>query len=72
LLNILFTLKEAIYDHNDINATIEKLDRFIGMLKKLWQKLSELEYIGVRKENIVISEETKTAAPPSKTWSILD
>jgi hypothetical protein len=72
LLNILFTLKEAIYEHNDINATIEKLDRFIGMLKKLWQKLSELEYIGVRKENIVISEETKTAAPPSKTWSILD
>ena len=72
LLNILFTLKEAIYDHNDIYATIEKLDRFIGMLKKLWQKLSELEYIGVRKENIVISEETKTVAPPSRTWSILD
>lgn len=72
LLSILFTVKDIVYDHNDINETLDKLDQFSGILKKLWKKLSELEYIGLRKENIVISEETKTAAPKSRTWSILD
>ena len=72
LLGILFTVKDIVYDHNDINATLDKLDQFSGILKKLWKKLSELEYIGLRKDNIVISEETKTAAPKSRTWSILD
>lgn len=72
LLSILFAVKDGVYDHNDIYETLEKSDQFIGILKKLWQKLSELEYIGVRKENIVISEETKTALPKSRTWSILD
>lgn len=72
LLNVLIEAKDAVYEHNDIYETLRKMDQFIGIVKKLWQKLSELEYIGVRKENIVISEETKTAAPKSRTWSILD
>jgi hypothetical protein len=73
LLNVLFDAKSAVYDHNDIGQTLEKLNQFLAVLKRLWQKLSELEYIGVRKENIVISEETKTLPPPiSNSWSILD
>lgn len=72
LLSVLFEAKSAVYDHNDISQTLEKLNQFLGVLKRLWQKLSELEYIGVRKDNIVISEETKTVAPRSNTWSILD
>ena len=72
LLNVLIEAKDAVYEHNDIYETLRKMDQFIGVLKKLWQKLSELEYIGVRKESIVICEETKTAAPKSRTWSILD
>lgn len=72
LLSVLFEAKSAVYDHNDISQTLGKLNQFLGVLKRLWQKLSELEYIGVRKDNIVISEETKTVAPRSNTWSILD
>ncbi|GEM56472.1 hypothetical protein B0A58_08665 [Flavobacterium branchiophilum NBRC 15030 = ATCC 35035] len=72
LLQVISQSNGATYDHNDIYQTLEKIDQFIGIIKKLWKKLSELEYIGVRKENIVISEETKTAAPKSRTWSILD
>lgn len=72
LLSALFEAKNAVYDHNDITQTLEKLNQFLGVLKRLWQKLSELEYIGLRKENIVISEETKTLPPRSSTWSILD
>ena len=72
LLSVLFEAKSAVYDHNDIAQTLEKLNQFLGVLKRLWHKLSELEYIGLRKENIVISEETKTAPQRSSTWSILD
>ena len=72
LLSVLFEAKSAVYDHNDIAQTLEKLNQFLGILKRLWQKLSELEYKGIRKENIVISEETKVSAPKSNTWSILD
>ncbi|MBS7253662.1 hypothetical protein [Flavobacterium branchiicola] len=72
LLNVLFEAKSTVYDHNDILETLDKLNQFLGILKRLWQKLSELEYIGIRKENIVISEETKVSAPKSSTWSILD
>lgn len=72
LLSVLFEAKSAVYDHNDIAQTLDKLNQFLWVLKRLWQKLSELEYIGLRKENIVISEETKKAAPRSSTWSILD
>lgn len=72
LLSALFEAKSAVYDHNNITQTLEKLNQFLGVLKRLWQKLSELEYIGLRKENIVISEETKTAPQRSSTWSILD
>lgn len=72
LLGVLFEAKNTVYDHNDITQTLDTLNQFMGVLKRLWQKLSELEYIGVRKENIVISEETKTLPPRSNTWSILD
>ena len=72
LLQVISQTNGATYDHNDIYETLQKTDQFIGIIKKLWKKLSELEYIGVRKENIVISEETKTAAPKSRSWSILD
>ncbi|AWG25817.1 hypothetical protein [Flavobacterium kingsejongi] len=72
LLSVLFEAKSAVYDHNDISETLDKLNQFLSVLKRLWQKLSELEYIGIRKENIVISEETKTVTPRSNTWSILD
>jgi len=72
LLSVLFEAKSVVYDHNDIEQTLEKANQFLGVLKRLWQKLSELEYIGIRKDNIVISEETKTLPPKSNTWSILD
>jgi hypothetical protein len=72
LLNVLLHAKDVVYNHNDIYQSLEKMNQLIEVLKKLWKKLSELEYIGIRKENIVISEETKTAPPKVKTWSILD
>lgn len=62
------------YDHNDINQTIEKLDYFMAVLERLWKKMSDLEYIGIRKDNIVISEDKITLRDSKKdnSWSIID
>ncbi|MFB9076287.1 hypothetical protein ACFFLS_18720 [Flavobacterium procerum] len=72
LISVMFEAKSAVYDHNDIAQTLEKLNQFLGVLKRLLQKLSELEHIGIRKESIVISEETKASPQRNNTWSILD
>ncbi|WP_194765661.1 hypothetical protein [Tamlana sp. I1] len=62
------------YNHQDINDTLNKVDYFMSVLEKLWKRLSDLEYIGQRKDNIVISEESHTIKPLSKnnSWSIID
>lgn len=62
------------YDHLEINDMVEKTDFFIAIIDTLWRKLSELEYIGQRKDNIVISEEKQTIRDRSqdRSWSIID
>ncbi|MCT4663704.1 MAG: hypothetical protein N4A45_00555 [Flavobacteriales bacterium] len=62
------------YNHKDIKSSVEKLDFFLAIMHKLWKKLSELEYIGQRRENIVIGEEKHSSfsKEQKKTYSILD
>lgn len=62
------------YSHIDIDETLQKIDYFIAVLERLWKKLSDLEYIGQRKDNIVISEEKLTLkdTQKDKSWSIID
>ncbi len=62
------------YDHSDITTTLNKLDYFMTVLERLWKKMSDLEYIGVRKDNIVISEDVTTQRTEKKdsSWSIID
>ncbi|MBL4746748.1 MAG: hypothetical protein JKY08_10315 [Flavobacteriaceae bacterium] len=62
------------YDHLEIQEMVEKTDLFIAIIDTLWRKLSELEYIGQRKDNIVISEEKQTIRDRSedRSWSIID
>lgn len=62
------------YNHLEINEAIDKLDFFMAILERLWKKMSDLEYIGIRKDNIVISED-KISLRPNKnnsSWSIID
>ncbi|MBE7653838.1 hypothetical protein [Tenacibaculum finnmarkense] len=71
------TLGEVIdmnYNHHEINNTLDKVDYFMAIMDRLWKKLSDLEYIGQRKDNIVISEESMSikAKPQNKSWSIID
>ncbi len=62
------------YEHINIAASLHLLQRFVSMLEQLFKKLSELEYIGLRKENIVVSDdsaaENKSKEPNS--WTLLD
>ncbi|OEK09816.1 hypothetical protein A8C32_09910 [Flavivirga aquatica] len=62
------------YDHLDINEAIVKLDYFMTILERLWKKMSDLEYIGMRKDNIVISEDKVAPREVKKgnSWSIID
>ena len=63
------------YNHQDIATMIAKIDYFIAVMSQLWKKLGQLEYVGQRKENIVISEdrqETSTVAQRKRSWSIID
>jgi hypothetical protein len=63
------------YNHQDIATMIAKIDYFIAIMSSLWKKLGQLEYVGQRKENIVISEdsqESSAVAARRRSWSIID
>lgn len=63
------------YNHLDIASMISKVDYFIAVMSRLWKKLGQLEYVGQRKENIVISEdrqESGSATQKNRSWSIID
>lgn len=54
------------YDHNDINNNISHLVRFAQVTGKLFESLSNLEFIGKRKESgIFVKEEQHYNAPQS-------
>lgn len=70
---LLARLIEIVYNHHDISAAMVTIDEFIRVLIALWNKLSTLEYIGQRKENIVVAEQQVVQAVQAKrTWTLLD
>jgi len=63
------------YNHQDIATMIARIDYFIAIMSQLWKKLGQLEYVGQRKENIVISEDRHDVGATSqrrRSWSIID
>lgn len=70
---LLGRLIEIVYNHHDISASMKTTDEFLRVLVALWNKLSSLEYIGQRKENIVVAEQQVIQTVQSKrTWTLLD
>jgi hypothetical protein len=64
---------ELIYDHQDIYASVSLIEEFLKVVTALWKKLSTLEYIGQRKENIVVAEQQIVQQVQAKrTWTLLD
>lgn len=64
---------ELVYDHKQISHSMVTANDFMSVLVALWNKLSQLEYIGQRKENIVVAEQQIVQqVQAKKTWTLLD
>ncbi|ACU62300.1 hypothetical protein [Chitinophaga pinensis] len=64
---------ELIYDHQDIYASVSLIEEFLKVVTALWKKLSTLEYIGQRRENIVVAEQQIVQQVQAKrAWTLLD
>lgn len=58
LENLLNNVASVRYDHNDVNKNIEQVTPFIHVVGKLFDTLSNLDFIGKRKEaGIFVKEE---------------
>lgn len=62
------------YDHRNIAVSFQKADNFISMVENLFNKLSQLDIIGKRKErDIFVREKSNAEKPPAKKgWSLLE
>jgi hypothetical protein len=73
-VDLLTTMLETVYDHHNLRVSMERIQTFLSMFASLWLKLSSLEYIGQRKENVVVAvhnpKEEKTST--RSEWTILD
>jgi hypothetical protein len=70
---LLARLIEIVYNHHDIRSSMLTVEEFLKVINALWNKLSSLEYIGQRKENIVVAEQQVIQTVQAKrTWTLLD
>ncbi|MCA5006233.1 hypothetical protein [Sphingobacterium bovistauri] len=64
---------EQRYNHLEIKEYFATVIEFINVMVSLWSKLATLEYIGQRRENIVVAEQKVIQEVQTKrTWSLLD
>jgi hypothetical protein len=65
-----------MYQHQNINESIEPIYQFLDMLDTIWKRLATLEYIGQRRDNIVIAAEQtqtrNTASGGRQAWKTID
>ena len=73
LLNQLSTVAETNYDHHNSGEPLLYISQMLRSLETIFSKLSELDYIGQRKENIIVNEqEVSSNTNPKRGWSVLD
>lgn len=61
------------YDHENLRTVMLQTERFLTVFSQLWGKLSQLEFIGKHKENIVVSERIQMESKETKTgYTFLD
>ena len=60
------------YKHTDIFSSLMSIRNFMKLLEKLFKKMSELEYVGLMRENIILSEDSdgKTSEGDKKSWKV--
>ena len=61
------------YNHLDIAKTDRVIQRLVTTLDAIIKKMSELDYIGLIRENIIISDDSNTEQERTKKkWRFLD
>lgn len=62
------------YNHLELNKLFKSIASFLSVIDTLFHKLSELEYVGLIKENIIISEDNsgKASENERKSWKVWD
>lgn len=64
---------DIVYDHYNMQLSMEQVLECMQVLSALWSKLSSLEFIGQRRENIVVAEQKIIEQTKARnTWSLLD
>lgn len=70
---LLSRMINLVYDHQHIYASMSVIDEFLKVMTVLWDKLSSLEYLGQRRENIIVAEQQMVQqVQTKKTWTLLD
>ena len=61
------------YDHNDISKSLLISGEFMSLLNLMFHKMSELEYIGIVRENIIVGDESEylNEHPKKRSWSFM-
>jgi hypothetical protein len=71
--DLLMRTIDVVYDHYNIRASLEQVDGCMQVLAALWNKLAGLEFIGQRRENIVVAEQKLVEQTRVRSsWSLLD
>lgn len=73
LLNQLSNVAEIDYIHHNTGEIFHNTQVMLKSLEQVLGKLSELDYIGQRKENVIVNEQQiRSTNDPKKGWSVLD
>ncbi len=65
-------VKNIRYKHTDILPSLKSASTLMTLLERLFKKMSELEYVGLMRENIVLSEDSTGYSPEEekKGWRV--
>lgn len=72
-LNSLSAVAEVNYDHHNSGEAFANIQKMLRNLETVFSRLSELDYIGQKKENIIVNEqEVRSNTDPKRGWSVID
>lgn len=73
LLHTLSAVVEINYNHYKVGEYMELISELLNKLKKIWEKLAALEYLGQQRENIIVNEQAIVQpVKVNKGWSPFD
>lgn len=60
------------YKHTDIFSSLKSISSLMKQLERVFKKMSELEYVGLMRENIILSEDSdgNTSENDKKSWKV--